>query len=178
MQAHWNVLHWSSHQRCVEASSVSIMEQLWNLWVVSITRIFLRKMRISGNSRSWFSMLTPTVLRLSLSWISCVCVFVGCFVGACNNSTVDFSTIEAMVIHSYWAGFTLDPCGLTDTMFMVFVTEKNWRKYTSLFWEVRFQYLKIVRVIGISKKILFQVENFDFYKEGFSIGRAEQLNLL
>ena len=49
-----------------------------------------------------------------------MCVsFVGRFVGACNNSTVDFGIVEAMVIRSFWTGFTLDPCELTDTMFMI-----------------------------------------------------------
>ena len=63
-----------------------------------------------------------------------MCVsFVGRFVGACNNSTVDFGIVEAMVIRSFWTGFTLDPCEVADTVLMIFVTEKNWRRSTSLF---------------------------------------------
>ena len=49
-----------------------------------------------------------------------MCVsLVGRFVGNYNNSTVDFGIVEAMVIRSFWTGFTLDPCELTDTMFMI-----------------------------------------------------------
>ena len=52
--------------------SVCRMKQFWNLWVVSI-------MWMSGNKCSWFSMLTPMVLRLSLSWTPRVCVLLLCW---------------------------------------------------------------------------------------------------
>ena len=158
--------------------SVCSLTQLWNLWVGSITRIFLRKMWISGNSRSWFSMLTPKVLRLSLSWISCVCVLCWSFCWGLQQQHCRFwyrwSHGYSFLLDWFYSGsLWVDGYYVYD-----FVREKNWRKSTSLFWEVCFQYLKNVRAIGISKKILFQVENFDFYRRGFSLGRAEQLHLL
>ena len=60
-----------------------------------------------------------------------MCPLLVVFVGAYNNSTVDFGIVT--VIRSFWIGFTLDPYEVADTMLMIFVTEKNWRRSTSLF---------------------------------------------
>ena len=57
----------------------SYLETLAEWWQFQLpdTPIFLRKMRISWNSRPFVFVLTPTVLRPSSSWISCVCVGFG-----------------------------------------------------------------------------------------------------
>ena len=70
--------------------------------------------------------------------VSCCCVLVVLLFGAGNNSTVVFRSTEAMVYPFSLDWFSLDLRGLMDTMFMVFVTEKNWRE--SAFLDARRRY--------------------------------------
>ena len=84
-----------------------------------------------------------------------------------------------MVIRSFLTGFTLDPCGLTDTICMVFVTEKTWR---SLYPEARFRNLKSVQAVEISEDFIPGVELRLLQKEILTwdsvyFRGAEQLNL-
>ena len=121
MQSHWNVLHWNLQPRCLE--NISVCRHNW---------------------ANWGSMLTPTVLHLFLSLTSCVCLLVVVFLELATRAPVDLVLVKPWLFVPFW-------CGLTDTICMVFVTEKTWR---SLYPEARSRCLKSVQAIEISEDFI------------------------